>query len=339
MPDFAPATSTLQNIITKVRQLTRSPSDATLTDQTIVDNVNTFITLDFPQHLRLEPLLQNITWYCQPNIDTYATNSVPGLTDFNNYVISIDKPMYIAGYQALVVQSQEEFYAIWPKLNSILSIGLAGDGVTTTFSGTLQQIPVLQNSVLFDSIDANNNGLILVDYPVTSEVGALGLPDAPQTIPSPYGSINYITGAFSLNFPTAPGVGEAINSQTVPYVASRPQSILFFNQSFTLRPIPDQPYRIDIQVFVQPSQLLDSSSNLELNQWWQYIAYGAAKKIFEDRMDLESVQQIMPEYIEQRRLCTRSTIQDLTSQRSSTVYTQQVGPWAGFWGSIGGNGT
>ena len=70
----------------------------------------------------------------------------------------------------------------------------------------------------------------------------------------------------------------------------------------------------------------------ELEEWWQYIAYGAAKKVFEDRMDLESVQSIMPEFKKQEMLCQRRTIVQNTNERTSTIYTEQTGVTSGGWG-------
>lgn len=320
----------LNDIRTKVRRLTRSPSEAQLTTSLLDDYINTALLYDFPGHLRLNALNRNLTWYCEPYRDTYTSADGNGLLDFKNLNVSIDLPMYIAGYQAFVSQSQEEFYGIYPKLNSILSIGFAGDGVTTAFSGTLSGFPMLLNNVLFSSIDATNEGLILTDTP-NDPFDSSGTLSGDGS-----GTINYITGAYSLTFNTAPASGKGIYSQTVPYVAARPQAILFFDNSFILRPVPDQPYRIDIQVYVRPIELITSGQIPDLEQWWQYLAYLAAKKVFEDRMDLESVQQIMPELKVQERLVLRTTIVDQTKNRSATIYTQSFGGnGSGWWGNSG----
>ena len=81
-------------------------------------------------------------------------------------------------------------------------------------SGILTSVPVLANQVLFNSIDANNDGLELHDdgNGILSGDGA--------------GTINYVTGAYILNFANAPADNAVINSQTRPYVASRPDAIL-----------------------------------------------------------------------------------------------------------------
>jgi uncharacterized HAD superfamily protein len=75
----------------------------------------------------------------------------------------------------------------------------------------------------------------------------------------------------------------------------------------------------------------------QLEQWWQYIAYGTAKKIFEDRMDLDSVQQIMPEFKQQERLVLRTTLTQQANERTVTIYTQgkSYGIGSGFFGGGG----
>ena len=70
------------------------------------------------------------------------------------------------------------------------------------------------------------------------------------------------------------------------------------------------------------------------------LLIGASKKIFEDRMDIDSVQMIMPEFKKQEMLIQRRTIVQYTSQRASTIYTQDNGAAGAYgpgWFSGGGS--
>ena len=344
------ADSSLQAIRNKVRLLTRSPSTNQLSDTTLDQYINTFVQYDFPAHLRLISDRVQFTFYCNPFQDVYVTDTSLPTTDplynFQNRYMTMDSPIYIAGYQALFSQSRTQFFGIYPMVRSIQSIGAVGDGVTTSFSGyvlqqgqpqpsTFNQVtPILQNNVLFDSIDVNGNGLALIDLPIDNITGLLVVPG---TVISS-GSINYITGQFTIDFATAPADGAPINSQTVPYQPSLPQALLFYENKFTLRPVPDQPYAINMEVYQRPIELLTTGQSPQLEQWWQYIAYGAAEKIFEDRMDLDSVALIMPEFKKQEMLVQRTTIVQQTSQRASTIYTDNVASGYGSgWYYGGGN--
>jgi hypothetical protein len=93
-----------------------------------------------------------------------------------------------------------------------------------------------------------------------------------------------------------------------------------------------------MEVYVRPTYLMDTSQSPLLQEWWQYIAYGAAKKIFEDAMDTDSVALIMPEFKKQEALCLRRTIVQYTNERTATIYTDQtgMGTGTGQWGWGGG---
>jgi hypothetical protein len=318
MPDNT--LSTLEQIQIKVRRLTRSPSPAQLSDDDINDYINTFVLYDFPEHLRLFSLRTTLTFYCAPYTDTYATNTTDPtdpLYNFINEYTTIHPPVYIAGNLSSLSQDRTNFFAQFPMINDISSIGTRGDGTTVSFSGKLSAIPVLKNNVTFTSMNTNYEPLTLIDDGQESLI-------VPNDTTSFFGSINYVTGQYSFNFPSAPADGATINSQTVPYNPAIPTSMLYYDNVFTLRPVPDQPYRIDMEAYIRPTELLEEGDEPKLSQWWQYIAYGAAKKIFEDRMDIDSVQLIMPEFKKQETLVLRSTIVQYTNDRVSTIYTEQT---------------
>jgi hypothetical protein len=351
-------TSTLQAIQTKVRRLTRSPSQAQLTDADLQNYINTFVVYDFPEHLRTFNLRTTFNFVCNAYQDVYPTDieSFVGVTtnplyDFQNKYLTVHPPFYIAGYQSFYTQNRESFYGIYPFITNIYSIGSFGNGITTTFTGTVANAAggsvFLQNNVLFSSVGTNGAGLALQDFPITdSTTGNLSIlgnlyvpgtqPNAPITSGAfdPNNNINYVTGQFTITFPAAPRAGQAINSQTVQTLVSLPQAICYYDNKFILRPVPDQPYSINFEAYVSPTYLMQTTDEPALKEWWQYIAYGASKKIFEDRMDMDSVQMIMPEFKKQEALCLRRTIVQLTNERVSTIYTQQTDPGRGYgsWG-------
>lgn len=339
---MAVANPTLEAIRIKVRRLTRKPTENQISTADIDQYINTFIEYDFPSELRLFPMKTNFIFYTKPFIDTYSVNTIDTsdpLYNFYNLYITTEQPVYIAGYVSLFDQDQYHFYGIYPKINFIQSIGIAGDGVTTSFTGVINtqqntpgnptssvanvQTNILQNSVLFDSIATDGSSILVIDYPATSLIGYLGIPNTPATSISNYGQINYITGAFTVSFPVAPAIGVQINSQTVIYQPTRPQAMLYYDSKFVFRPVPDQAYKVEMEAYLRPIALLQAGQSPQLEQWWQLIAYGAAKKIFEDLMDTDSVQMIMPEFDKQMRLALRTTLVQRTKQRTATIYTEQ----------------
>lgn len=348
MPPLLPdeSYSTLGKIKTKVRRLTASLSTAQLSESDLEQYINTFVLYDFPEHLRLFNLKTTLTFFTEPYIDKYFTedtDTTDPLYNFKNRYITVNPPVYIAGNQAIWSQSEDQFFGMYPMTNSIQSIGVDGDGTTLNFSGNIntnqpniqssgQGALILRNNVLFSSVDVDGLSLALVDFPSSSSplIGYLGAPGSNATAVSNSGQINYVTGDFSLVFSTAPAAGVTINSQTVLVQPSIPQSILFYDTTFTLRPVPDQAYRVTMEAFVRPTELLSSTQQPELAEWAELIAYGAAIKVFQDRRDVESVDKIMPEFRNQMRLRNRRTIVQQTNQRTATIYTEQTGASGAF---------
>ena len=324
--------ATLADIRTKIRRLTRSPAVSQISDNDIDTYVNNFLLYDFPSHLRLNAFRKTLTFYLQPNVDIYDTNTIrvdDPLYDFKNLYITQHDPVYINGYRVYFTQSRADFYALFPQIQGRVQIG-TGDGITTNFTGTLTGIPILQNEVLFSSIDANNYGLSLSDVPrvdialgVRTAIGDLVWPNEAFS----RGTINYITGVYDITFPFAPAAGEVVYARTVRCTPARPTAVLYYDTSFMVRPVPDMPYKFTIETYARPTTLgNDAAAEPFLEQYWTWIAYGAAKRIFEDRMDMESVQMIMPEYKQQELLCLRRTIVQQADERVSTIYAQALTP-------------
>lgn len=351
------ADSTLAAVRTKVRRLTRSLSVAQLTDAQIDEYVNTFIQYDFPEHIRLFNLRTTFEFFTEPYVDVYASSDDPDspLYQFTQQYITVHQPIYIAGFQALFLEDRSSFYGIYPQINSIASIGVQGDGAIVRFTGVIntqqanvppnltQNIVLLRNNVLFSSLDTNGNGLAMIDFPINPTIGNLYVPGGvplSTIVQDPDNYINYVTGQFVVTFIAAPAAGAAIDSQTIMVQTSLPQCLLFFDGKFTVRPVPDQPYRISMEVYARPTQLMAVNQSPQLEEWWQYIAYGASKKVFEDRMDSDSVQIIMPEFKKQQLLVLRRTIVQQTSQRVSSIYAEQnttSGAYGAGWFSGGGS--
>jgi hypothetical protein len=130
------------------------------------------------------------------------------------------------------------------------------------------------------------------------------------------GTINYTTGAYSVTFNAAPAASATIYAKYMGYQGNRPQGVLFFDNQFTLRPVPDQVYQILMQGFVNPSLLVnDSDTPLQL-EWGPLIAYGASLEIFSDRGDTENIDRYAPIFKRFENIALGRTIQQYTSEQS-----------------------
>jgi hypothetical protein len=345
------ANSTLQAIRTKVRRITRSPSLSQITNDQLDEYINTFILYDFPEHLRLFSLRTLLTFYTQPGVDVYDTNTTvttDPLFNFKNKYVAVHPPVFIAGIQCFYTQWREVFYGYYPQTNTIADTLLRGNnstgpfvGATTPPSGPPSGLPfILQESVNFNCLDTNGTSMIMVDIPISNTIGNLTQANVPlvppyDTIQNPNNFINYVTGQFAITFPAVTQNMATIWFEAILYQPGKPICMLYYDDKFTIRPVPDKTYTINLEVDVRPTELINSTDVPQLEQWWQYIAYGASKKIFEDRMDLDSVQLIMPEFKMQERLVLRTTLTQQANERTVTIYTQGKNYGFGWFGNGG----
>lgn len=342
------ANSTLQAIRTKVRRITRSPALSQLTNEQLDEYINTFILYDFPEHLRLFTLRKLLTFYTQPGVDVYDTNTTvttDPLYNFKNRYIAVHPPVFMAGIQSFYTQWRDVFYGYWPQTNTIADTQLRGNNSSGPFAG--QQIApstglpfILQRSVNFNCLDTNGSAMVMVDIPINNQIGNLTPADVPLVAPfdttqNPNNYINYITGQYVITFPQITQTAAPIWFEGILYQPGKPLGMLFYDSKFTIRPVPDKVYGIQIEVDMRPTELINTTDVPQLEQWWQYIAYGASKKIFEDRMDLDSVQQIMPEFKQQERLVLRTTLSIQANERTVTIYTQGKNYGFGWFGPGG----
>ncbi len=342
------ADSTLQAIRTKVRRITRSPSLSQITDAQLDEYINTFIQYDFPEHLRLFTLRKLLTFYTQPGVDVYDTNTTvttDPLYNFKNRYIAVHPPVFMAGIQAFYTQWRDVFYGYWPQTNTIADTLLRGNNTAGTFSGTIAApstgLPfILQESVNFNCLNTDGTSMIMVDVPINNLIGNLTQADVPlvppfDTTQNPSNFINYVTGQYVITFPQNTQNQAPVWFEGILYQPGKPLGMLFYDSKFTIRPVPDKTYSIQIEVDMRPTELMQAADVPQLEQWWQYIAYGASKKIFEDRMDLDSVQQIMTEFKQQERLVLRTTLSIQANERTVTIYTQGKNYGFGWFGPGG----
>lgn len=354
--------NTLADIRTKVRRITARPSAVQISDATIDQYINTFYVYDMPEHLKMESLRYNYQFTTTANIPTYDLPTGSYLTAM--------PPVYIGGYESYMTQSRQNFFRINPELNFLQQQVYTGNGTTGGYTGQLLTATPIIPGFKPNPPGAYSAWSSTTDIPASRLnwnvlVSALGAPNATSGI-SPSisliddghgnlfdptdtttnpaaarGSINYITGAIAItNFTAAIPSGNAINVQYVPYVASRPQSVVFFQDQFILYPIPDQGYTVSFEVYKYPTEFLASdtlgTSTPQVNEWWQMLAVGAALKIFEDNGDFENYTKYRPLLEEYMNLSLRRTIVQQTSERTATIYTEQTGPGQLQFGNLFG---
>lgn len=141
-------------------------------------------------------------------------------------------------------------------------------------------------------------------------------------------TINYQTGQISgLTFAEPIPAGTPIKIAYNPKQFSIPLAILFYQNSFTLAPVPDAGYTVELTCYRQPIRAILAAAqngNPELSEWWEILAVGAAKKIFEDRLDSDGVVFIDKMLKERYDIIETRTYAQIDQQRIDTIYTDQT---------------
>lgn len=341
-------TATLTEIRNKIRRITKRPSNQDITTAQLDQYINTFYLYDFPEHLRLKDMLTNYTFTTQPYQEAYALPIDPqsilstAVPDAPSYT-SIEPPIYIGGYQSYFTQSQDNFYRLYPPI-AINDQPATADGTAGQYSFTLSNYPVMQNRVVISVLDTNSNNLVATDEPgsyANPNIGNLrgnttyDATDATTYYPAD-NYINYATGEVVVTFSALTEASAPINCQIVPYQPSRPAAMLFFQNKMILRPIPDDSYQVSVQAYQTFTSFAASNDTPYIKQWWQFIALGAALKIFEDVGDFDAIAQYRPLFDEQRYLSQRRTLVEQANERAATIYSDMGGSYMGnFYGGWG----
>lgn len=304
-----------QKIITKVRRITGRISESQITTDQIKEYLTDFFANDFPRNIVTDALNSTFEFATKPNIDKYPLSD----SDTKNLYYSFQPPVYFAGKRGKFFQNKEHFYSNFGNKLQITKI-IQGNGTAGEYKAQVGNAPILQNKVTISALDDSGITMHYVDSPETRETGKFKTFQEKTAI---RGTVNYLKGEIAMTFPNAVPTNQKIYFSYIPYVPAEPQAILFADDAFFVRPVPDRSYLISMNALKNPESLENFPAPI-LTQWWQYLALGAAKKIFEDSQDLEGVQSIMPSYKEQESLVLRRTLEQNRNQRTPTIYTNTI---------------
>lgn len=255
----------LAKIVSKVRNITGTPFTTQLTDAQIIDHINSYYKYTMPFELKEQINLQPYNFNTFANTDVYAVSGA----------FQTDEPMaYANGFPLVFYQDRDIFFQDWPQQYTQDQVATS-TGTAGPYTGTTQASPIIKGTyfitdgtlVAFDKSD----GIL---YQTIAGVDTA------------VGTLNYVTGAFTVTFSAVSAAGTLIVDNYQAYQPARPQGVLFYNNQLTFRPIPDQVYQITLQGFITQIEL-SAAGDLPLQtEWGQLIAYGASLEIFADRGDL-----------------------------------------------------
>jgi len=368
-----PLFPTLQDAITKARALTGSNNSFQITDAQIVQKMTSFYLYDLPAKFRSLKLKDLYTFTTNVGQDVYPFNS--------ELYTTVDNPCYCNKREIKLFTDPWNFYGVNFNWQQGPETFVSGNGSKGPYSGFTTARPLIASFNNDPGTQANPNlyfpqgrvqNLLIsantanfADSQNVTDDGAGNLIQIFQTTTggqqSEYGwtyyrqyasvdptiataTINYQTGQitglyFNENIPA----GSPITISYNPQVLSIPLAIMFYQNQFTLRPVPKQGFTIELTAYRQPIKALIAAAkngNPELSEWWETLSVGAAKKIFEERLDSDGVIFIDKMLKERYDIMETRTYAQIGQQRIYTIYTDQVtynysnNGFAGGYGAI-----
>lgn len=307
------------------------------------DYINSFYLYDFPAQFRSLKLKDRYTFNTVQGINVYPFDS-EGYT-------TVQAPALCAKRPIALFYDSWQFYGVnynWQELNYFS----VGNGTIGPYSGYTVGSPItlsVNNDPANLNYPASRVQNILINANVAygntlnvTDNGAGGLIGDCTA-----GTIDYQTGQISgLVFTQAVPQGEQIQIQYNPVQPQIPLAILFAQNQFTLLPVPDRGYTIELVAYRQPTQALMNTPNglgtPELSEWWETIAVGAAKKIFEDSMDMDGMNSMEILLQKKYQLNYTRTYAEMGKNRVATIFADQLnqgqGTTNGFGTGFGANG-
>jgi len=251
-------------------------------------------------------------------------------------------------------------------------VDVAGVIANAYSSGTFQDpifattinpaIPVANTfpAVYLTSVDANGNNVVVSDSgqflkdggtnyanfgllmnPGMAPFGNMPLANGgslPQAYTTTQNTINYLTGvATNVFFPTAIPLGADISAQCYFFECGLPRSLLYYNNTITLRSPPDTQYLVELDAYLSPAAFFNQSQALQFGYMAEYIARGAARKILSDVGDIEQLNLYEPFFREQEMLVWKRSQRQFTSTRTQTIYSAGINQGQSGFNGLGGS--
>lgn len=138
----------LSDIITYVRRIIKSPSNAQITDNLLIDYINRFWIMDVDARLQLFDLKTKYQFQTTPGVDKYNMPLYSVQTEPGNQTIGMFPvyqgflaPCYINGVQVAFETQKNHFFNGWPNVVQNMRVVATGDGTPGPYTINFGLLP------------------------------------------------------------------------------------------------------------------------------------------------------------------------------------------------------
>jgi hypothetical protein len=279
---------------------------------------------------------QNTFWNLWPNYLQFLNPAATGDGTNGPYTISLAEAPAIPGHldmTGIIANinngngNNDPFFATQFPLdptNTFITLPTTSfyPGIYFTATAANGQLIQVADSGIFLSNSTNGDLYGLLMAPGNAPYGNQPLSGGYSTV---LNTVNYSTGVATVTFPSAIPAGAPINVESQFFQSGLPRSILYYNNTITIRPPPDISYNIQMQAYLTPAAFLVSGNAIPFGYMAEYIARGAARKILADTGDIEQFQFYEPLFREQEILVWKRSQRQITANRTATIFSDLQG--------------
>lgn len=138
----------LSDILTYIRRIIKSPSNAVITDDLLIDYVNRFWIMDVDARLQLFDLKTKYQFQTTPGVDKYnmplySVQTEPGSQTIGMYPVyqGFTGTCFINGIAIQFFTERNNFYNVWPNVVQYLGVVGTGNGTAGPYTLTLPISP------------------------------------------------------------------------------------------------------------------------------------------------------------------------------------------------------
>lgn len=169
----------LSDIITYIRRIIKTPSNASITDDLLIDYINRFWIMDVDARIQLFDLKTKYQFQTVPGVDQYNMPlynvQIEGGQTVGPYPVyqGFLEPAYVNGVQILFQTQEQAFFNLYPKVVQQMNVVAIGDGT----AGPYQiKFPILGNPYPYPFGFGNSPYLNLpIEYILRGHVDITGI--------------------------------------------------------------------------------------------------------------------------------------------------------------------
>lgn len=277
------ANYTVADVIQNVRQYISLPNQDDISDDQIISDLNFVWQFDIPQSNSEFGLIDDWIFYCSEGnyVYPFPYGQITSIQDNSGRVDMVSAAVYRQDYQNLFLTRycNRVTFALPSTYNgdyadfTFTSSGFINKGYQTALGRNQSAVAVswTDGSGEAHTLEDNGDGNLYFEDPIGTYTS--------------YGTVIYATGTINFSLPQQYAAYGRIYVSYDPSSKGKPAAFLFTDNKLIMKPTPNQPYRIAVQVSYIPNAFSSTTDSIPLQYYYQFLIVATALRISERNND------------------------------------------------------